>query len=272
MGSGGGGGSSSGKVDYPDYMKGRHETWLTEMDSLIVASNPYTGATTYDPSSILTALSNSLNDFKGFMASIGYNLSSLQTMWEDWVGRVSTKVAEAVADELEDEVIPKFKGGMRDINAVQTSSFVLGEAMIYARAATEASRHAITASFNAADMVLKYNESLKTRFAVELDYSRVVILANREYIEKEIELDVEEAKWPFYNYREAGALLGSIGGPAAMPQPTKISPLQSALGGVMTGAATGAMIGGASGSPIGAGVGAAIGGIIGGIGGLIGGL
>jgi hypothetical protein len=170
----------------------------------------------------------------------------------------STLGASVVAD-LDANAIPVFESGMSDINAVQTSSFVLGKANIYARSALETAKLALLNTNQAVDLTMKYGEQLRTRFLTELEFTKLVIIAYKEKADRQLELDIEEAKWVFFNYREAGALLGSIGGSAAMQGAAKPNPLASALGGAMTGAATGAAV--TAGSPYGAVAGAVIGGI-----------
>lgn len=258
MGSGGGG--SSGKSDWPDYMKTKHGLWLDGIDALFPSSNPYTGAIAYDPTAIITDLESALTSFKAYFSSVATDLTSLKTTWSGWVTTVTDGLNTALVAELETHGVPEFEGGMRNINAVQTSSFVLGKSMLYARVGLEAAKLALLNANQAMDLTLRFGDALRGQFAMEMDYSKVLIIAYKEKADRQVELDAEEAKWPFFEYREAGALLGAIGSSAAMQSSAKPNPLASALGGAMAGAAAGASFGG---------VGAIAGGVIGGIGGLL---
>jgi hypothetical protein len=257
MGSGGGG--SSGKSDWPDYMKDKHTTWLNELDAIIPATNPYTGVVAYDPATALSNLSTYLVNFKAYYLSIGNNLTSFKTMWSGWLTTIQTNLTAALTAEIDTYGVPEFESGMRDINAVQTSSFALGKAMLYAKVGLEAGKLAIATTNQAVELTTKYGENLRGQFASELEYTKVVIVSAKEQRDMQIEIDAEEAKWVFFNYREAGALLGSIGGAAAMPGGGKPSAAASVLGGAMSGAAVGASVSG--GNPYGAAAGAIVGGI-----------
>ena len=64
MGSSGGG--SSGKSDFPDYMKARHDDWLSHIDTSIgtaITANPYTTAAPYNPDAVLALVISSAADF-----------------------------------------------------------------------------------------------------------------------------------------------------------------------------------------------------------------
>lgn len=267
MGSGGGG--SSGKSDWPDYMKTMHGSWLTAFDVLIPVTNPYLGVVAYDPTTPLADLATALTAFKAYYTSVGLNLTAFKSVWSGWLTTVSSGLTAALTAALDINGIPEFEAGMRDINAVQTSSFVLGKSMLYARVGLEAAQLALQNTNQAVDLTMKYGEHLRAQFVAQWDYAKFVIIALKEQKDMQIQLDVDEAKWPFFEYREAGALLGSIGSSAAMQSSAKPNPTASALGGAMAGAGVGAAIGSA-GPQVGVGGtlwGAAIGAIIGGIGG-----
>ena len=258
---GSGGGGSSGKSDWPDYMKEHHHTWVGELDALIPTTSPYTGAVAYPPKAVLDDLIVALGDWEGYHTSIGLTLTDFKSVWSGWLTTASAGITAALTAELDTHGIPEFEAGMRDINAVQTSSFVLGKSMLYARVGLEAAKLALLNTNSAVDLMIKYGESLRGRFYAEMEFSKLVIIAYKEETDRQIELDVEDAKWVFFNYREAGALLGSIGSSAAMQSSAKPNPAASALGGAVAGAAAGTAI-----LP---GWGTAIGAVVGGIGGYL---
>jgi len=253
---GSGGGGSSGKSDWPDYMKEHHHAWIGELDAVVPATNPYTGVVAYDPASTISTLTTALSAWEGYHTSVGLTLTAFKTVWSGWLTTASADLTAALTAELDTHGTPEFEAGMRDINAVQTSSFVLGKSMLYARVGLEAAKLALLNTNNAVDLMMKYGESLRSRFHADLDFSKLVIIASKEQADRQLELDVEEAKWIFFNYREAGALLGAVGAAAAMSSSAKPNPAASALGGAVTGAAAGAAFG-----PWGAAAGAVIGGI-----------
>lgn len=253
---GSGGGSSSGKSSWPDYMQESHTRLLVEVEALVPTTNPYTGVVAYDPSTVISNISTYLTNFKAFYLSIGATLTTFKTMWSGWLTTASSGLTAAMVAALDVSGIPEFEAGMRDINAVQTSSFALGKSMLYARVGLEAAKLALMNTNQAVELTMKYGEALRGQFASELEYTKLVIIAYKEQADRQQELDVEEAKWVFFNYREAGAMLGAIGGPSAMGGSQKPNPAVSALGGAMSGAAAGSVAG-----PYGAIAGAVIGGV-----------
>lgn len=257
MGSGGG---SSGKSDYPQYMKDMHQGWLGEMDTLVPTTNPYTGVVAYDPGTPISNLSTYLTNFTAYFLSIGRNITALKSLWSAWVTLGTSGITDAMTAALDVHGIPEFEGGMRDINAVQTSSFALGKSMLYARVGLEAAKLALLNANQSLELSIKYGEALRGEFATLIDAQKIIIIAYKEQKDMQIELDVEEAKWVFFNWREAGALLGAIGGPGGLGSSAKPNPMASALGGAVAGAAAGAAFGG---------VGAIAGAVIGGVGGYL---
>lgn len=264
----GGGASGRGKHDWPDYMKTVHGAWLDEMDSLVPIANPYTGVVSYDPVLVVTNLSTSLTNFASYHLSIGNTLTQFKAVWSERLTTLSSGITADAAAALDTNRIPVFEGEMRDINAVQTSSFALGKSMLYAEIGLEAARLAILNTNKAVNSIIEYGKQLRGQFVIDIDYSKVVVIAYKEQRDFQIEIDAEETKWPFYGYRELGALLGSMGTPAVGMSKAKPNKGMSAASGAVSGAVTGAYIGSVY-PGIGTVVGAVVGAIIGGIGGYL---
>lgn len=250
MGSSGGGGGS-GKADWPDYMKTVHGGWLADMDILIdagILANPYTGITTYDPDTDLTAMDTAIAAFDTYIGtfSTGYITAAIGSATVDIMGALAA------------DAIPQFEAGMDGINAVQSTGFVLGEASLYARAATAIAKEAVMLYSQAAISII---DGKKTVAAMAVDAKRVRIVAKGEEEGRQTELDVHETTWPFELYMYGGNLLGSIGGGHSASVAKPPSKAMSALGGAMAGAGTGAVVTG--GNPYGIAAGAVIGGVMG---------
>ena len=251
MGSSGGGGS--GAVDYPEYMKTKHEGWLNALDALIgsaIANNPYEtpSESPYDPTSSVSAMITALVDFETYLDDYesGPGLA-------DDVAEMSTILTNAMnADD-----IPNFEAGMRDINAVQTSTFVIGKALITSRKGDQLARYSAEQSFKVRQLI---NEQRKSLAVAYVEAYRLGIVAQKEYFDEWIEFETAAVKWDLELYTYGGNMLAAIGGGhSGMGQPAKPSKAQSAIGGAMAGAAIG--------SAVAPGVGTAAGAIIGGIGG-----
>lgn len=305
---GGGGGSSSGAVDFPEYLKLTHTNMLTgntDLSTILlhfdgndnlfqniengVAVSPYQGEIAYDPDSDITNFLAELADYSTAVDAVDELI--------DWISIITnvrneidanvidnTSIDEAsdahgkmLDDRLVSEVLPRFETGMRDINAVISSSFVIGKSILEAFNTREVAdfdkklrvqsygqrnqliMQGVTDSINILNSKLNFRDAL-TRSSVE-SY-RVKAVLKKEELEEQLDMEDKEFRWPLELFQYGANALGSISGSAVSPHkgPTK---MQSTLGGAMSGAAAGASVSG--GNPWVSGAGA----VIGGIGGLL---
>lgn len=295
------GGGTSGTVDFPAHMKVIHQNWLdnTGVDVLstsmtdamenAIGSSPYTTLMAYDPSTELAENSAAIAAYAAILAGIAPT-TDWSTMYTQAVTSVGANngIAEAdiiadgaaFADQLDDQIntkiLPQFRRGMQDINAVVSSAFPIGEAIILAFRDRDVAKYLSGLRIAAIDMRSKgYLEASQQMLHLEMQriawhegYAKIVveanrirIVANKEQTDVNSEIDVHDALWDLEVFQHGANLLGSIGGGTSSPKgPSRAA---SALGGAMTGAASGAMVGAAVGGPVGAGVGAVIGGVAG---------
>ena len=183
-----GGGGSSGKADYPFYMKDYHSIALHDVRLSINAvkgqyGNPYIGKAPYNPDTDIAAMATAVSDFEDVAEAL-----SPQTNWASFWGiadgkiflpvlptvvasgglpLITTTVVEPTAnptisevsgemtltdivgidsaiedaitanngiidDKLLSDILPRYMAGMRDINAVHSSAFAIGRAIIEA--------------------------------------------------------------------------------------------------------------------------------------------
>ena len=185
-----------------------------------------------------------------------------------------------------------WSAGMADINAVHTSSFIMGLAIqqiefsnsvdqyereLKANTYTIIIKDAIDAHVKAE--VLRVNNKdglisqgpevmsnllqLKTQAQTQLvqlkgEVERLTMVAMKEEKDRQVELEVDEATWDMEVYLYGGNLMASISGASVGRKNTQMSKGQTALGGAMGGASIGAAFG-----PIGAGIGFVAGGLLG---------
>ena len=283
---GGGGGGNSGKVDYPDYMKTQHETWLTAIATDITTArsgnSPYYSAAAYDPTTPLAAMDTAVCAFNTVVDAL-----SNESDWDSAMTQAKTTIdalisdtyinadVDAFAGKLDDQVdnitIPKFQRGMQDINAVQSSAFVLGEALIYGMRDRDVAKYTsdlrLKSSLMREELIVKSAsemlQALLTRVDFEknvahytLEYNRMYIAAKKDWTDQDYEYDELDAKWDLEMFQYGGNVMASIAG-AATNQGTKgPSKAASALGGAMSGAAAGLAT---SFTPMGAAIGGALG-------------
>jgi len=288
----GSGGSSSGKVDYPDYMKDFHGNILnhagTESVNLSVAQvinatmayNPWVLASAYDPDNDISAYEAVIAGFKGILSGISdtADWAALLIQAKASIGPVGG-ITEAIivadvaafANQLDDEIVtkvlPRFRGGMRDINAVVSSSFVVGQSVIEGFRDREVAKHAsglrLSAAYKNADIELEVERLYLTgssqmlqlmlqRISWEESYMRVLteskrikIVAKKEETDVNIHIDERNGLWNIETFQHGGNLLSSIGGASVVTGGKGQSTASSVIGGGMSGAAAGGMVGGA---------------------------
>ena len=303
----GGGGGQSGKVDYPAYMSTAHgrimdgggadtpTNSIVDLVEVAVGNSPFTGETAYDPTTPLAEIASAISDFSTLVTAIDPESDWLSHMIvaKDYIDESSTGVEEievelkAYRDEVRDNLdavtLPRFRGGMRDINAVTSSAFAVGEAYIEAsserdvakfladlrirlktsrdekvlKAATDMLQHAV----NKAD----FTKAL-THYTIE--GNRIAIVANKEQTDTDLAIAEMDAKWDLDISMYIGNILASISGASAVKEGIAgPSSFRSALGGALSGAASGAMVGSmvpGIGTAAGAGIGALLG-LVGGL-------
>ena len=160
-GSGAGGGSTSGKTDWPKHLKKQQHCvmWGTTdytdfpgntqmsdrsaMDALIEAwdNNPYLILSAFDPSSLFDMNQNRLDLYASIVDDIDPStqwasfLSTAKTEFDDTL--VDTAHTELAVERHRDALRPgfnrtlsQFNGGMQDIGSVMSSQFVIGSALL----------------------------------------------------------------------------------------------------------------------------------------------
>jgi hypothetical protein len=205
----------------------------------------------------------SLYDMYGkFMA--GLDIDALWTqIFEDTVN--SSQVSELVSaeaalmdDEIETTSLPRLQTGMRDINAVIGSSFVIGKALI------EDAKVKSLAKFSA-DLKYRLISVAANRWSTHLDWNKGVVGVYAEimkfYFSAKSDIDevnyamaAKNKLWPFTVLDFERAALGALQG--ATNSKTDVAGASTAskmIGGALTGAAMGAMVGGSINQPVAAG-------------------
>jgi hypothetical protein len=206
----------------------------------------------------------SLYDMYGkFMA--GLDIDALWTqIFEDTVNspQVSALVTAESAlmdDDIEINSIPRLQTGMRDINAVIGSSFVIGKAII------EDAKVKSLAKFSA-DLKYRLIPVAASRWSTHLDWNKGVVGVYAELMKFffSAKVDVNEANysmkaknrlWPFTILTYEGTGLGVMSG--ATNSRTDVAGASTAskvIGGALSGAAMGSMVGSAFNTPAAGGV------------------
>jgi hypothetical protein len=218
----------------------------------------------------------SLYDMYGkFMAGLDIEVLFDQTFEDTINGTVVDNAISAEADRLEDDLvqnaIPRLETGLRDINSVMSSSFVVGRAMM------ETARTKAISRFSA-ELKARLIPVAADRWARHLEWNRSVVemyaqvlkfyfLSKIDVDNHNFEIAAKNALWPFtilqYEISALGVLNGAKDITSDVAGASKASKI---LGGAMMGASAGAMTGaaiGSGGGPIGAAIGAGVGALVG---------
>lgn len=272
---GGGGGGGAGIVDYPAYMKTFHENVLgdgavtddiTAVMDAAIGSSPYAAMTAYDPDAALTSLVAAPGTLQTLVNLLSAG-TTLDTLISDILDptRIDDVVDEYAADfdaRLTAETLPRFEAGMRNINAVVSSAFVLGRALIEENqdrqvAKFSADLHLKGASDDALKVIQLKLEYQKSASQMIAEAYRIKIVAKKEEADINNEIDGKDALWDLEVFQFGANMLAAIGGGTAVNK--GVSSTASMIGGAMSGAAAGAMVGGAPGAVVGGVLGAAAG-------------
>jgi hypothetical protein len=303
LGGGGGGdipADTSTTIRYADYIEKYHQTHLERVqakvtDAIDEINLPYVDYEDIDPddaffgSGYVMASYPSLYDMYGkFMAGL-----DIETLWtqafEETVGNsaVSDLVSAEAAlmdDEIETTAIPRMQTGMRDMNSVMASTYVIGKAII------EDARTKALEKFSAE---LKYRliPVAEARWQTHLQWNQTVVSTFAEimkfYFSTRIDVDevnhamrAKQELWAFNAFEFERASLGTLQGATnTRTDVAGASTGKKVISGALSGAAMGAMVGSqisAGGAVAGASQGstygwwgAAIGAIVGGVAGAL---
>lgn len=280
--SAGGGGGGSGAITYPAHINTAHQQWLnhtgadtvntslTDIMNTSFGNSPWVGYSAYNPDADLIGMIAAPDTLQTLVTLLSTG-TGLDTLISDILDhtRVDDAATEYAADldaRLTGEILPRFQAGMRNINAVVSSAFVIGRALI------EENQDRLADKFNADIHLKSFGDDAIRVVGMKLEYQkqvaqmlaeiyRVRIVAKKEELETNIRIDESDALWDFEIYQYAANLLAAPGGGTVVPQVkqpnAERSMIGGAIGGAMTGAASGAMIGGPPGAAIGGLLGAA---------------
>lgn len=293
MGGKGGGGSSDGDqtvtVRYAPYIEENHSAFLDGVAAArataIAAGAPYTTYVEPEVEDAFFSTGYTIASFPSLYDMFGKFMAGLdiEVLWEQsfqdtvnspQIGPLVVAEAELLDDDIAINALPRFQAGMRDMNCVMTSSFVIGRAII------EDARTKSLAKFDA-ELRYKLIPIAQDRWTAHLNWNNGTIRMYAELMKLyySVRHDVDEqrysmlartALWPFTVFEYERAALGALQGATTTNKDVAGgSQAQNVIGGALGGAAAGALIGseiGAVGGPMGA----VIGGVLGGIAGLFG--
>lgn len=148
-------------------------------------------------------------------------------------------------DEIETRTLPQFLGGMRDINAIQSSAFMVGKSLLY-------DTHTKAVNEFATTLRVAQVELSGRLWARHLDWDAQVMTIYGEMFKlyfgikhendaRQLEYLVKDRLWDIGLFDYARAFIGALNGAAAASDAGKPPIWQQVLSGVMSGAAMAVM-------------------------------
>lgn len=267
-GGGGGGGDSETTVRYAGYVESAHKSFLNKVANAVdnvIDDSPFDGYTDIEfadgffGSGYVIASFPSLYDMFGKFVA-GLDIEALYTQILDHsIDNIA--IQESISEhaiELEDDIVenahPRFATGMRDINAVLSSSYIIGKALMetartkaLSRYSSELRKAMIPIATQRWVTHLEWNKGVIHLYAeiMKMYFSAAMDLTDFNY-----QMAAKNKLWPFtvleYNRAAVGALQGAM---TSKSDVAGASQTAKAVGGAMSGAAAGLMATG--GNPIG---------------------
>lgn len=277
MGMGGStaGGSTSGTVDYPDYMKEYHEYFLEVVWDIVQTevgtSSPYASFSLVDPNFTFgvgggwQSPTTAMSALDGLVLYTQFNTTASNVAaFSDNISAAASAFGTIQDNRFTAQVQPRFEAGMLNIGAALSSAFVLGRAIF--EDANQDKVDAFTEKMEADKLRFSWNVALQLTLshlekerlvaALAAEIARMYTAARFEVDIARINFSARDRQWDLEVLQYAANVLASISGAAVARQSEHQS---STLGGAMSGALAGAAAGAAVGGPWGAAIGGGLG-------------
>ena len=278
-----GGGSGDGTVRYAPYIEARHEIFLGQSQTIygdsirVPSASPYKDYTDIEVNDAFFGSGYTIASFPSLYDMYGKFMAGLdiEALWDQMYSSTinNSEVTDLVSaesslmdDEIEEKILPRFQLGMRDINAVMTSSYIVGKSLIESAKVKAVEKFSAELKYRLIPIAQdRWTKHLAWNEGVIKNYIEVIktfYVVKSDIDEQNYKMHARDVLWPFtvldFEKANLGALQGAINtsGSAATG-----STASKALGGALSGAATGAMLSG--GNPVGAGIGGVVGGLAG---------
>ena len=269
-GGAGGGTSPAGTVAYPAYMQTAHNDWLNHtaadtmtysvvdlMNAAMSGPSPYAGFATVDVDSVFLAPYKTVSNYIGpYDRLYDFSCFDVEAKYAEYITDDNARITAAVSaesdlldDEINSKVLPRFQAGMLDINAVQTSAFTIGEALIWDAKVKQLAKFdagiRIDRMNSQSDIALKRIGAMVDFFRLTIslstEISRLYIASRHDIDSLYTELSAKDRLFDLGIYQYGVNVMSSIAGSAVSPPDTGSN--KSGLGGALSGALSGAAMG-----------------------------
>jgi len=268
MGSGGGGGSSApantqSMIRYAPYIEAKHTNFLETVYSsreAVINDSPFSDYTDIEVDDAFFGAGYTIASFPALYDMFGKFMAGLdiEVLWDQIyestlessvVNDLVSAEGELLDDEIAENSLPRIQTGMRDMNSVMSSSFVVGKSIL------EDTRTKVINKFSA-DLKYRLIPIAQERWQSHLNWNKLVIGMYSEimklYFSAKTDVDevnyamaAKERLWPFTVLDFERAALGALQGATnSKSDVAGASTTARVLSGALSGAAMGAMVGG----------------------------
>jgi hypothetical protein len=269
-----GGGGKKSTIRYAPYIEHHHALFLQLSQDImleIYEDSPYASFVRLDFDDALFSAGNTMSSFPSLYDMYGKFMGGIdiESLYEQvlhdvqntqTIRNVSNAHNDLLVDDYEQKILPRFQAGMRDMNSVLSSTFIIGQSVLEANRAHDIAKFDADLQYKLIPVASEvFKEHLTWNQNVVGSYLQVMKFASMLKMDTDAhnyEYLVKDKLWPYTVLEQHRANLGALQG-ARASSVGEVSKGQKALGGAMSGAALGAQVGG--------GYGAVIGGVIGGI-------
>lgn len=154
--------------------------------------------------------------------------------------------SELLDNEVRTKILPSFLAGMRDINAIQSTTFVIGKAIIadaQVRSLNDfQSRIRLSAIELSGQLWRSHLDWSKNVIAIYLEMIKLYYATRIDVDHKQLEYKTKDKLWNMDLFDEPRAMLGALNGASAAQMKNRPSQAQSAIAGALSGAAMGSAI------------------------------
>ena len=257
---GGSSNETSNTIRYAPYLESAHQTLLTKtlaFANTASVNSPYANYTElsiedafFGAGYTISSFPSMYDMFGKFMAGLDieilFNEAFEDTINGPVIDAIIADEAIKLSDDLENEASPRYELGMRDINAVMSSTFVVGKAMMEGARTKALSK--FSSSFRASLLPV-----VTQRWSKHLDWNKEVIESYtsliQAYITNRLELDKhnldvasKDVLWPFEAFEGFRDAVGVLTGATSSKQKGGGSSAQSWIGTGVAAAGTIAII------------------------------
>ncbi len=251
-------------IRYAPYVETRHNNFLGEVQSrrmAVIDASPFSDYTDVEVDNaffgagyVISSFPSLYDMYGKFMAGLDidalYSQLFEDTLNSSEVDNLVSAEAVLMEDDIEANVLPRLQTGIRDINSVLASTFVVGKSLI------EDTRVKALEKFRA-ELKYKLIPTVRDRWIAHLDWNKNIVCTYAEimkfYFSAKMDIDdinysydAKDKLWPFTVLEYERAALGALqGATTTTTNAAGASTVSRVLGGALSGAATGAMIGNA---------------------------